>query len=125
MKSARTTLPSVATIGAIKDTFLDLLTTLAKKIGEPFGSPFRVSRYFPQRRVESSPLQNRHLDYVRRPRRRSPSNRSSEVFIQWEKRIGPQFSKNSSKPFLNSVDFVEKIAPLHLQLPAAQFPIGA
>lgn len=36
-----------------------------------------------------------------------------------------QFPEGSAQLFLNAIDFVEKIAPVHLQFPAAQVPVRA
>jgi hypothetical protein len=53
------------------------------------------------------------------------ASRSNEVLAHRIERVRGQLGKNAAQTALNIVDMVEEFTAVHLQLPAAQPPIGA
>jgi hypothetical protein len=48
-----------------------------------------------------------------------------EVIIYWKKTIGFELTEDSTQFLLETVHGMKKVPAIHVELPAAQFPVGA
>jgi hypothetical protein len=48
-----------------------------------------------------------------------------EIVVHWKQSIGFELSKNTAQLLLQPVDGVEEIPAIHVEVAAAQLPIGA
>ena len=51
--------------------------------------------------------------------------RPVEIVVHWKQSIGFELSKNTAQLLLQPVDGVEEIPAIHVEVAAAQLPIGA